>query len=251
MRYLPKVQINPTSRVASVLHVAYLVMLPLIVLVLVRAKFVEAAFAIVVLSKWRMFAVRPRYWLANLRANMVDITVGLSVVVFMSHTTSIKYMLIWAAVYGIWLVFIKPSSSGSMVGVQAFVAQGLGLSALFNNYSTASQVFLVVFTWAVCFGAARHFLVSSEDVSNRPLSHLWAVFAAEMALILGHWSVVYGGFLPQVVLVLSAVGYGLGVGYYIHRTKGLSSGTRQQLIFGTIVVLVMVIVLTDWQSKTF
>jgi len=35
-----------------------------------------AAFALVLLSKWRVFAVRPRYWFANLQANMVDVIVG-------------------------------------------------------------------------------------------------------------------------------------------------------------------------------
>jgi hypothetical protein len=251
MKLLPKVQINPTSRVATLLHMIYLLLLPLLMLVLVRAKFVEAAVAVIILSKWRMFSVRPRYWVANVRANLVDIVVGVSVVVFMAHSTRVQWLLVWAALYSMWLLFIKPRSDNASIGLQAFISQGLGLTALFNNYSATPQVLIVFTTWLICFGAARHFLATSEDETNRPLAHLWAVFASEMGLILGHWNIVYGGFLPQVVLIISTIGYTLGVGYYIHRTRGINSGLRKQLMAITVVVLLMVVVLSDWQSKTF
>jgi hypothetical protein len=251
MKYLPKTQINPSSRIATFLHIVYLLLLPLLVLVLVRAKFVEAAIVVVVLSKWRMFSVRPRYWVANVRANLVDITVGVSVVVFMAHTTHIQWLLVWASLYSAWLLFIKPRSNNAGIGLQAFLSQGLGLTALFVNYSSMPQVIIIFTTWVICYGSARHFLATSEDETNKPLSHLWAVFAAEMSLVLGHWHILYGGFLPQVVLVLSTIGYTLGVGYYVHRARGISSGLRKQLIVVSVVVLLMVVVLSDWQSKTF
>ena len=38
------------------------------------------AVALVFMSKWRVLAVRPRVWLANLIANTVDLIVGLSYV---------------------------------------------------------------------------------------------------------------------------------------------------------------------------
>ena len=37
------------------------------------------ALALVILSKWRVIAVRPRFWWANIQANTVDIIVGISV----------------------------------------------------------------------------------------------------------------------------------------------------------------------------
>ena len=39
---------------------------------------------LVLLSKWRMFAVRPRYWVLNLKSNLVDLIVGCSFVVITS-----------------------------------------------------------------------------------------------------------------------------------------------------------------------
>jgi hypothetical protein len=251
MRFLPKVQINPTSRIAAVLHTVYLILLPLLVLSLVNAKFTFAALVVVFISKWRMFAVRPRYWLANIRSNLVDITVGFSVVAFMANSHHLRSLLVWAGLYCFWLIALKPRSSNLMVGVQAFIAQGLGLSAVFNNYNHINQAFLILATWLICFGASRHFLVAFEDENNRTMSHIWAVFASEIALILGHWNIMYSGVVSQIALVLASIGYTLGVGYYIYKTKGLHANLRRQLVFLTITIIVMIIVLSNWQSKTF
>jgi len=198
-----------------------------------------------------MFAVKPRYWLANIRANMVDITVGFSVVAFLSGTGSLTARLVWVAVYVIWLTLLKPRSGSLSVGLQAFVALGLGLVALFGNHSEWNQVFLIVGTWVICFSAARHLLVAFEDNSNRVLSHVWAIFGAYMAMILGHWHIVYAGSIPQAALILSILGYALGLGYYIHKTKGLRSGIKTQLIIFCVATLTLIIVLSDWQSSTF
>ena len=66
--------------VYTVLNIALAVAILLIV------RYTEAiwfAMLLVVLSKWRVFAVRPRYWWANLRSNMVDFIVSISVVIHM------------------------------------------------------------------------------------------------------------------------------------------------------------------------
>ncbi|MBI3624389.1 hypothetical protein HY218_02020, partial [Candidatus Saccharibacteria bacterium] len=69
---------------------------------LVRINFVQLAMILILLSKWRMFVVRPHYWVANIRANAIDLMVGLSLVVFMSHTDAGSWQLLWAIVYGVW-----------------------------------------------------------------------------------------------------------------------------------------------------
>ena len=248
---LPQVRINPTSRIAASLHVLYMVLLPLIVLSLVRAEFTSGAVIVVVLSKWRMLAVKPRYWLANISANSVDMIVGFSVVVFMSQSSELLTAFIWAALYSLWLILIKPRSSSLMIALQALIAQGLGLVAIFNNFSTWNPVYLVLLAWVICFCAAKHLLVAFEDESNKPLAHLWAIFGAQMALILGHWHIVYSNTIPQIALVLSVIGYALALGYYLHKTRGLSKGLRQQLLVFSIIIIAIVIVFTEWQTETF
>jgi hypothetical protein len=228
-----------------------MILLPLLVLGLVRANFTTAAVVIVLLSKWRMLAVKPRYWLANIRSNSVDIIVGLSVVAFMAHSSELRTLLIWSGVYSFWLIFIKPRSTPLWVTLQALIAQGLGLVATFNNFSEWHQVYLVISAWLICFSAARHLLTSYDDGIDRTLAHLWAIFAAEMALILGKWHIVYLGILPQIALILSVIGYTLGLGYYLHYAKeGMSSGVRKQLLGSAIVILVLIVLFSNWQPES-
>ena len=236
---LPRVQINPTSRRAAVFHTLYLILLPLLVVTFVWIDFPLAAFTIIFLSKWRMFAVRPRYWLANIRANSVDITVGFSVVSLMNGSTTFVTWLVWGVLYAVWLIFLKPKSRPVLVGAQAFIAQGIGLVALFGNNSEWHPVFLVIVSWVICFSAARHLLIVFEDSANRVMSHIWALFASFIVIILSRWHIEYGGIVPQVALILSIVGYGLGSGYYIHKTSGLRSGVRTQLLFFVVTALAL------------
>lgn len=247
----PKIQINPTSRRAAVFHTIYVILLPILVVMFIAINFPVAAYIITFLSKWRMFAVRPRYWLANIRANLVDITVGFSVVSLMSGSDSFLTWTIWAILYALWLIFLKPKSTPMWIGAQAFVAQGIGLVALFGNNYQWHPVYLVIVTWVITFSSARHFLVAYEDSANRVMSHIWAVFASFIVMSLSRWHIAYGNVVPQVALILSVIGYALGVGYYIHKTSGLRSGIRTQLIFFVITTLLIIIVLSNWQASTF
>jgi heme/copper-type cytochrome/quinol oxidase subunit 4 len=105
--------------------------------------------------------------------------------------------------------------------------------------------------WVICFCAAKHLLMAFEEELNRPLSHLWALFAAELTLILTHWHIVYANTIPQIALILSIIGYALALGYYLLKTRGLSNGLRQQLLVFSIIIIAIIIVFTEWQSETF
>ena len=81
------------------------------------------ALALVVLSKWRIIAVRPRFWWANIQANLVDLTVGIGVVGLMYLPTSVFYFRVALAIlYAIWLVVIKPMSKRWQVAMQSLIA---------------------------------------------------------------------------------------------------------------------------------
>jgi len=82
--------------------------LAVVILFVVRA--IESplpAFGLVLLSKWRILAVRPRYWFANVQANLVDIIVSLSVVVLLyaANGALVMQLLLTMAYIG-WLLFI-------------------------------------------------------------------------------------------------------------------------------------------------
>ena len=79
---------------------------------------------LIVVSKWRVFAVNHRYWLINLRASLVDFIVGVSLVMlaYAAGTTFLPVHFILMAVYAIWLIVIKPRSSFTFAIVQALIA---------------------------------------------------------------------------------------------------------------------------------
>ena len=68
---------------------------------------------LVLLSKWRVVAVRPRYWILNIKSNLVDLVVGISIVmlVYMAGTDGLNaWHIILTVIYIIWLGGIKPRS---------------------------------------------------------------------------------------------------------------------------------------------
>src|ERR1700729_1029988 len=107
-------KIKPANGFSKVVHIFFNILLPLAVFALVRTDFVPLALAVILLSKWRMFAVRPRFWITNIRANAVDIIVGISFLVFMVNSDSQLLQLVWVAGYIAWLVFLKPASSAML-----------------------------------------------------------------------------------------------------------------------------------------
>src|SRR3982750_2425951 len=123
-------KLKPASGVSHFLHLVLLLILPVAVFVLVRLGFSVPALIVIVLSKWRMFAVRPRFWAANIRANAVDLMVGLSAVLFMAYYDSILIQAFWAALYAIWLTAVKPGTSIASITAQACIGQLAALSAL-------------------------------------------------------------------------------------------------------------------------
>ncbi len=248
MRALPS-KFKPTHGFSHYFHLGLISFLPAILFVLVRIDFVQLAFALILLSKWRMFVVRPRYWLANINANAVDIMVGASLLVFMDYTTSFGLQLFWAAVYGVWLIFIKPRSSTFMVSVQALLSQGLALVALYTAWTTAPTLGIVVATWLIGYWSARHFLSNFEDQYTSLYAHAWAYFAAALTWILSHWLLFYGT-IPQPALLLTVISFGLGGLYFLDEAERLTALIRRQVIFIMSAIILVVLVFSDWGDKT-
>ena len=241
-------KIKPASGFAHVLHQGLLVVLPLAVFVLVRLDFVQLALSIIILSKWRMFAVRVRFWPANIRANAVDLMVGLSVVAFMTQTDSFTIQALWAVAYAAWLLVIKPGSSIGLVTSQAFIAQLAALMALYLTWANGPIYGLTLLTGLICFLAARHFFDTFEEPYAKMLSYTWGYFGAALAWLLSHWLLFYR-LVSQPTLLLTTIGYGLGVIYYLDHYDKLSTGVRRQFILIMFTIVMVVLVFSDWGSK--
>ncbi len=241
-------KIRPVEGFSQTLHLALTIALPVLVYILVRIDLAQLAIVVIILSKWRMFAVRTRYWLANLQANAVDILVGISLIVFMTQTSSQLWQLIWAVMYALWLLLVKPSATLFGVASQALIAQVLGLMAVYLAWGGAPAYGLIIATWAVCYVAARHFFTGFDEPYAKFLTNIWALFGGSLAWICSHW-LLYYGFVSQPTLLISVVGLGLGSMYYLQKADRLTDLLRRQFLFIMIAIIVVVLVFSDWGDK--
>ncbi len=241
-------KIRPASGFSHFLHLGLIVLLPALIFVLVRIRFAQLALLLILLSKWRMFAVRPRYWFANVRQNGVDIMVGVSILVFMVNSSTMAWQVAWAVLYGIWLMFIKPGSSIFKVSMQALIAQFVALVALFLAWIGAPLLGLVIATWVICYLSARHFFSGFEEAYNSLYSHTWAYFGGALTWVLAHWLLFYGA-IAQPALLLTVLGFGWGALYYLHETDRLSVLIRRQFVVMMAAIVVVILIFSDWGDK--
>ncbi|HSX17205.1 MAG TPA: hypothetical protein VLH86_03835 [Patescibacteria group bacterium] len=234
-------KIKPASGFSRIAHLSLNILLALLVFTLVRIDFVQLALALILLSKWRMFAVRPRFWPANIRANSVDIIVSLSLLLFMVHGGSQWLQLSWTAVYVLWLLVVKPSSTAIMVSAQALIGLLFGLTALFVGWGEGALYWLVLASAVVCYLAARHFFDSFDEPYARLLSYLWAYFGGGLVWVLGHWLLFYG-FMAQPTLLLVALGYALAALYYLDHYDRLTRLVRLEVLITTAAIVLSVVV---------
>jgi hypothetical protein len=242
-------KIKPARGFSGIFHNGLLLLLPLVLYVLARQgpQFVPISVVLIILSKWRMFAVRPRFWPAIIRANAVDIIVGLSVVVFLQHSST-ALQLVWTVLYAAWLIFLKPASGLVPVSAQAFIGQLAGLMALFLAWPNGSVLGLVVLTGLICCVSARHYFDSFEEPYSKMLSYLWGYFAAALVWVLSHWLLFYG-IIPQPALLLTTIGYGLAALYYFDHHGKLNTLLQRQFVFLMFAIVMVIIMFSDWGDK--
>lgn len=205
------------------------------------------AYLLILLSKWRVFAVRPRFWWVNLQTNMVDLVVGMSTVTLIwqaSGTFLIQILL--AVLYAGWLLILKPRSNRAMMALQAGVSQFLGLTAVFSvaHYLDSS---IVVFACAILgYITARHVLSSYEEDDQTLLSAVWGFFIAELAWLSYHWVVAYEItatlLLPQVAIIAGLFSF-VVVRFYDanYHDKSVTKAIRAPMLFSMAVLAILLL----------
>ena len=168
-------------------------------------------FVLVLLSKWRMFAVRRHYLFLNLKSNLVDLLVGFSFVLLAyfsgAEVLPVHYLL--AAGYSFWLVLVKPKTSEAWTLFQALFAVFLASSAATILCAATNSILLVFLEFIIGYAAARHVLAQN----NNSLADGFPAFAfgllfAEVALLAHSWLIIYtfvqyGVMIPQLALILT------------------------------------------------
>ena len=120
------------SRLSDVAYVALNIGLAIAVLAIAwSTQNVWLPLVVVLIGKWRVFAVRPRFWRQNILASAVDSIVGISHVIFLyaaSGQTILQVALTIGFIF--WLLFVKPRSKRLFVTAQAGAALFVGVTAL-------------------------------------------------------------------------------------------------------------------------
>jgi hypothetical protein len=222
---------------------------------------VELALLLVPLSKWRVFAVRPRFWVANLLSNIVDITVscGLVIMMYLASTSGIlpfELQVGFALLYAAWLIAIKPRTSHKWVVAQAGIALFIGVAAVSAvNYLLPLWVSVIGY-FAIGYGAARHVLSQYKEPQYSLFSMVFGLVLAELCWVAYHWTVAYGvpvmGELKLAQVAIFAVLLGL-VMYQFYRVARDGKSFRSPevvvpTVFSVLVTIVLLVFFTTLGS---
>jgi hypothetical protein len=234
--------------VPKIVHGLFNILLPILVYVFIRTDFFQLAIAVVLLAKWRIFSVKARHWPANIRANAVDIFVGLSFVIFMQNSMTLAAQVVWGVLYGVWLLLIKPQSTDLWIGMQAMISQTLSFVAIFIIWPRASAEWLCIAVGFVAYFSARHFFAIFDEAMSRATAYTWAFMASSLTWAASHWLLYYGP-VSQPALLLSILGYGLTSLYYLRHTDRLSKVLQRQILLMMIAITFFILLTSDWSDK--
>lgn len=239
-------KVKPARGFAHIFHIALVAIVPLLAYILVRLDVSLVAVIIVFLSKWRMFAVQPRHWLAHFRTNAVDLIVSLSIVGFMVLSRDSSSMsLLWLGLFELWLLVIKPGETVFMVAIQSFIAQVLGVVSVFLVFTTVPVVVYIFLAASISYFSARHFFGAFDEPHALNYSWLWTLFTSSLVWILSHWLLFYRG-VPQAAILLTIIAYALASLYYLHEQDRLTLLVRRQIIFVTLALTFIIIIFANW-----
>lgn len=169
---------------------------------------------LVFVSKWRVFAVRARYFFLNLKTNLVDLIVGISVVLlaYAAGPSFLAVDVILMIFYCVWLLVIKPLSSENATLAQSLIAVFLGISASAILASNIDSTVAVLSAFLIGYAASRHVLSQSEDADFTLTTLVCGLIFAEIAWLCHTWAIIYtfgqtGIRIPQSAIILTVFAF--------------------------------------------
>lgn len=201
-------QRNKLSEIAYVfLNFAYALLVLLLVLWFENP---YLAYLVVLLSKWRVFAVRPRFWFANIQTNLVDFLMGVAIVTLLwQNAGNLWLQIALAGLFTVWLIFLKPRSKRIWVVIQSAVVQLVALGALFNIAHVMPVLVVTVLGGFIGYIVARHAIHSyGEEVEDVTLSLIWGLVIAELSWLTYYRTIAYTSLkITQISLIATLLGY--------------------------------------------
>lgn len=201
------------------------------------------AIILVIISKWRTFAVRPLYWSANFKSNLVDLIFSLGIVILMLSSIDFwlsQVMLLF--IYLLWLLWLKPQTGENSIKAQALLSIFVGLTAVFSvSYAWPVEV-VVVLVFIIGYASFRHVLSSDENNNIELLSLFWGMIFAEFIWVLNFLLVgytvkisdIFVFIAPQASIIATAISFLTFEALSISRD---SKKTARDLIVPTLFVI--------------
>ena len=251
--------VRKRSFLSEVIYAALNVGLAVAILLTVRyTESIWFALGLVALSKWRVLAVRPRYWWANIRSNSVDFIVSVSFVIHMrtisesitNESQSLALAIGFTACYIAWLLWVKPRSKRSFVVAQAGIAIFMGSDALFTVGYNWPASLIVIGMWLIGITAARHVLSTYDDeMHNTFLSVVWGLVFAQIGWVAYHWVIAYplpvfsSLMIPQVSIIATLLSFVAYKAYdsFFHHSKIRAVDVLMPLLFSAAIAVVLLI----------
>jgi hypothetical protein len=243
------------TKVGELAYVAINAALPIVLMLLVLS-FSSAypALVLVVLSKWRVFALRPRFWWVNIKANFVDFLVGMSYVGLLylssgSNTNTVALLLL-ALGYGVWLLYLKPRSDHASIMVQAGVAQFVGLVVLFSLSVVINEFFIILGCFCIGYVAARHVVANYEEDHAEFLSYTWGLAISQLGWLMYRWTDTYDLRLPfkvpMIALLVLVISMAAGRMYAAAKAHRLTVTLVRSTAIFSMVLIAVILIFARW-----
>jgi len=213
------------------------------------------ALVLVLLSKWRVIAVRPRYWWANFLGSLPDVVLALGVTILMWHAGDVALatgLTAWPVqvslglFYAVWLIWLKPQHKSSMVLLQSGLSQFVGIMAIFSVAYALPLVVVVLLAFVVAFASSRQQLGIHEEKEHVVLALIWSLVVAQLAFAAWHWTVAYQITpllkVPQIAIIITVLGFVTERFYYSYKKNDAVkwSDVGWPIVFAIIVILLLI-----------
>ena len=244
------------TKVGEVAYIAINAALPFVLLFLVQGfDTAYPALVLVLLSKWRVFALRPRFWWANIKSNFVDFLVGVSYVGLLYLSIGTLWpMVVLAVAYAAWLLYLKPKSDHASIMLQAGIAQFAALVVLFNLSVVVHELFVVAGCFIIGYIIARHVVTNFEEDHPEFISYAWGLVLSQLSWLLYRWTISYDLRLPfdvpQIALLVLVVSMAVGRLYGAAKAHRLTKGLVRTTMIYSAALIAIILIFADWSATS-